>query len=362
MIKRESNIDLFRIIATVFVIVLHVLGQGGILQNSQNCVAYYVASFLQISAVCAVNCFALISGYLMVNKNIKLKSIIGLWLQVAFYSVVFTALFFAFMPETRTIKNLVVAFFPIISRRWWYISSYFAMFFFIPFLNTAINNISKQTYTKFLLVILIGICVVGCISPIDAFVLNNGYSAIWLIIVYLFGAYIKKYELSKKITALKGLIGFFVMILLTFLSKVIISILTYIVLGEAKYDGIFISYVSITIFLAAVFLFLFCLNIKVGSFASKLIFFISPVSLGVYLIHVHPLVFDFIMKDAFALLTHKSVLIMLLGILAATVLIFVVCAVIELIRIQLFKLVRINKLCEFADKKVNTIYLKVFER
>ena len=34
MNKRNVNVDLFRIIATILVIVLHVLGQGEILQNA----------------------------------------------------------------------------------------------------------------------------------------------------------------------------------------------------------------------------------------------------------------------------------------------------------------------------------------
>ena len=77
MMKRNVNVDLFRIIATILVVLLHVLGQGGILQNSsQNSAVHWVAWFLEIFAYCAVNCFALISGYIMVNKSIKLKNII----------------------------------------------------------------------------------------------------------------------------------------------------------------------------------------------------------------------------------------------------------------------------------------------
>ena len=34
MIERNVNVDLFRVIATLFVVVLHVLGQGGISKNT----------------------------------------------------------------------------------------------------------------------------------------------------------------------------------------------------------------------------------------------------------------------------------------------------------------------------------------
>ena len=149
MAKRNYNIDLFRIIAAFLVTVLHVLGQGGILAYaSPGGINYWTAWFLEIGAYCAVNCFALISGYLMVNSSVKAKSIIGLWLQVLFYSLLFTSVFFVFVPETRSISNLVVAFTPVLSNQWWYVSSYFALCLFIPFLNKAIANISQQTYKK----------------------------------------------------------------------------------------------------------------------------------------------------------------------------------------------------------------------
>ena len=74
--KRASDIDLFRIIATLLVIVLHVLGKGGILNNAApDSAAYWTAWFLEICAYCAVNCFALISGYVMADKTVEIKSI-----------------------------------------------------------------------------------------------------------------------------------------------------------------------------------------------------------------------------------------------------------------------------------------------
>lgn len=362
MTKRDYNVDLFRILATILVIVLHVLGKGGILQKSTpDGTIYWAAWFIEISAYCAVNCFALISGYVMVNKTIKIKNIIGLWFQVLFYSLLLTSLFFVFIPETRTIMNLVVAFLPIVGKQWWYISSYFALFFFIPILNVAIGHISKKTYEKFLIVVLIGICVIDCVIPIDAFLFNDGYSTIWLIILYLLGAYIKKYDLKRKVPALNSILVFFAMILLTFLSKLIIHFATKKIFGDVKLDNTFISYTSITIVLASIFMFLFCLNIKISHVSKRAIKFFSPTTLGVYLIHVHPLVFQYIMEDAFISFSYKPLIVMVVCVFTATLAIFLLCSVIDLIRIQFFKLIKINKLCEFIDNKVTRLCLKVFK-
>lgn len=362
MEKRNYNIDLFRIIAAFLVTVLHVLGQGGILKSaSPTEINYWIAWFLEICAYCAVNCFALISGYVMVNKTVKAKNMLSLWFQILFYSLLFTTLFFVFLPESRSIKKLLVAFIPILGQQWWYVSSYFALCLFIPFLNKTINNISQQTYKKILLLILFVICCIDCVVPKDAFSLNGGYSAIWLMIVYLFGAYIRKYDICEKITSLKCVVGFFLMIVLTFASKITISFFTKSFLGQVKFDNTFISYISITILLSAIFLFLFCLKIKINNLASKLICFLSPAALGIYLIHVHPLVFNFLIKDAFVSFVIKSPIAMILCVILASLAIFVSCAIIELLRIQIFKLIKVSKLSEIIARKINDFYLRVFE-
>ena len=356
MIKRNSNIELLRIVATLLVIILHVLGQGGILSHaSSHEVNYWAAWFLEILAYCAVNCFALITGYVMVNKRIKVKNIIALWFHVLFYSLIITALFFAFLPESINIDNFISAFLPVVKRQWWYITSYFVMYLFIPLLNKLVDHISRQTYKNILIILLVA-CSIDCIVPINIFLLKDGYSALWLSIVYLFGAYIRKYDVFKKITAFKSLLGYCAMILLTFASKYIIYISTKNIFGQAKFENTFISYISITILFAAIFLLLFCLNIKIGDSVSKLICFLSPAALGVYLIHVHPLVFGFIIKDAFVSFVQKPPMGMILYVLITTLSIYVVCTVIELLRIKFFELIKVYKFCEMIDSKVNDFY------
>ena len=61
---RNYGIDLLRIISMVMIQILHILGNGGILNASIGApVRNNVAWFLEIASYCAVNCYALISGY-----------------------------------------------------------------------------------------------------------------------------------------------------------------------------------------------------------------------------------------------------------------------------------------------------------
>ena len=363
MSKREYNVDLFRIVATLFVITLHVLGQGGILyRTAPDGVGYWVAWALEIASYGAVNCFALISGYVMVDKAVKLKSIIGLWFQAAFYSLSLSWLIFAFVPEVKTTENIVAAFMPITHRQWWYMTAYFGLFFFIPILNAAVNRLPRKTLKKFLLVILAGVGILDCAVSFDAFSLIGGYSAAWLIVLYLFGAYIKKYNVKEKFSVWKGALGYLGMVALTLLTKVGIRHVMRATGGDINLDHTFISYTSVTILLGSIFLFLGFLNLRVGEIPAKAIAVFAPASLGVYLIHVHPLVFQHVILDAFASFATAQPLMLAFVAAAGTLGIYFSCAAIEWARIWLFKVLHIPQLCGLLDKGITALYRVVFER
>ena len=96
LIKRERNygIDALRIIAMFMVVILHVLGKGGVLISLEKfSLGYEIAWFLEILVFCAVNCYALISGYVMYGSKPKYSSLALLWLQVAFYTVLITCIY-----------------------------------------------------------------------------------------------------------------------------------------------------------------------------------------------------------------------------------------------------------------------------
>lgn len=357
--KKDMSIELCRVIATVFVIILHMVGKGGILSNVvRNSPSYFVAWIMEIGAFCAVNCFALISGYLMCNKKIKGQNIINLWFHAFFYSSIINAIFFLVMPETITTTNLISSFLPIVSNQWWYMSAYFVLFFSIPFLNQGISQMSKTMYEKVLLVIIVGICIFDVIIPGNTFDLQDGYSALWLMIVYLFGAYIRKYNIKDKISAFKSLMLYVLMIALTLLSKIVIGD----ILGSSKYEKIFISYQSFTILFAAIFIFLFCLNIKIGEKGEKLIGFVSPLCLGIYLIHVHQLVFEILINNMLIMLVEQNVLVMTVGVIMAAILVFMICSVIEIVRLKIFKILKVKEFSAYLNNQMNHIFLLFFSK
>jgi surface polysaccharide O-acyltransferase-like enzyme len=128
MNQRNYGIDLLRIVSMFMVVILHVLGQGGVLTNIQHLTLKGEIFWgIEIACYCAVNCYALISGYVGINAKHKYVNIISLSLQVLFYSVCITGAEIAIALFNRT----EISFLTIVSHLlpsitdYWYFSAYF---------------------------------------------------------------------------------------------------------------------------------------------------------------------------------------------------------------------------------------------
>ena len=139
--QRNFGIDLLRLISMFMVVVLHVLGNGGVLRNTQPLsIKSEVLWFLELSCYCAVNVFAIISGVVGLRAKHKFSSLINLCLQLIFYSVIITSIYIAISVCNGidiSLKDIFFALIPSI-RSLWYFSAYFCLFFFMPILNLII--------------------------------------------------------------------------------------------------------------------------------------------------------------------------------------------------------------------------------
>ena len=101
----------------------------------------------------------------------------------------------------------------------------------IPMIRLAMDYIDQRIY-KYMLVgifaiysvlpTLVSYLLQGAYYP-DPFNVNRGYSSLWLCIMYLFGAYIRKYFNYHAVKKRLSLSVFGCMVLLTFLSKIIME-------------------------------------------------------------------------------------------------------------------------------------------
>ena len=193
MNEKNYGIDALRILSMFMVTILHVLTQGGILNASGRFTSQYeVVWLLQTMAFCAVNVYALISGYVWVYAKYRYRNLMELWLQVFFYTVSITILFRLLYPSSVAALDWIKAIFPVMFNQYWYFSSYVALFIFIPLLNLILKKIKKRQLQFCITMILFFFSVIRTLCYIDVLSTKNGYSLIWIRIVYVFGGYIRK--------------------------------------------------------------------------------------------------------------------------------------------------------------------------
>ncbi len=366
MTKRNYGIDLLRCISMLMVVTLHIMGHGGVLKSAPSgSNTYKVAWLIEIVCYGAVNCYALISGYVGVNSNHKLRNIVPLWLQVLFYSVVITLLFYLFSPELVTGKTIVSSFFPTIHKFYWYFTAYFALFFLMPFINKGICALNKKEAARLCLALFVifpifrtMLCfnVGDTFSSNDIFNTNGGYSVIWLLILYVMGGCISKFHLLQKIRT--------PFLLLAFVGSVAIS-LGFKLFMESGFApeslkkiataGTFISYVSPTVVVMSIsLLLLFSRLSDMPAIPKAITVFLAPVSFSVYLIQEHPLVRAHFVTGKYTAFAADGVLKLVLYTFLAVIIFYLGCCLIDHIRLQIFKLLRIkpllNRICDGRNK------------
>lgn len=291
MTKKSTNFEVLRILLMLMVVVLHACSYTGLLSNTQMPMFnQWGVWIIRSLAYVAVNCFVILNGYLMINKEFKLSRIIKVWLRVLIYSIIIFTILNIFTKCTydgglvrEIIKNLI----PVTSNRYWFATSFIILQFITPILNRSLTNISKREYHILLIIFLILFSILPNFYFIeDTYFVNSGYSFIWFCYLYSVGGYIKLYNFnfSKKYSLLLFvLIGVFfaftrVTLPNTFLYEK--DYLKFFLLYLYSYNSVLILIQSIAFF--NIFNFLKTYSTEK---INKIICLLGSASFGVYLIH-----------------------------------------------------------------------------
>lgn len=90
--ERESNIELFRIVCMLSIIAHHYVVHTGLvgepmLSDPRNPSSLFL-SFFGMWGKTGINCFLMITGYFMCQKEISIKKWLKFYFQILFYNVV----------------------------------------------------------------------------------------------------------------------------------------------------------------------------------------------------------------------------------------------------------------------------------
>lgn len=298
--ERQLNYELLRIVAMLMIVCLHYLSKGGLLGNPARAdmtATGYVAWLVEAFCLVAVNVYVLISGYFGVktadsraDSRAVLKRPFRVWGQVFFYSMGIGLIALIIGAQQFDLYQFFFYCFPIVTEHYWFATSYVVLCLLMPFLNAGVMHL-KQKETGYLIAgLLVIFSVSKTVIPMQLPWDKYGYDLIWFIILYLTGAYLRRYEikwLKKRIRAAMLYLGSAVVIFVSFIAIRVFYLKT----GRLE-DLINYGYT---------YNFLFCYTGAIGLFFTfaqdqagelserfrKPIVLFSKATFGVYLIHEH---------------------------------------------------------------------------
>lgn len=332
---RNSNIELLRVISMIMIVALHYMNQGGVLDklsygDENYCVSWIIESFCFVS----VNCYVLISGYFLYTAKFNVQKLISLIFEVMFYSVGIYLLFCVISVETFSIATLVTGYlFPLIHGEYWFATVYVVLYMISPFINKWMDALTKDEHKK--LILILGL-VFSLIPSVIFFAgesigIYGGYTLIWFIYVYIISVYLRKYDFKIKNRYL--ILTYLIASVINFAVKVAQQA----VFGNELWN--LYRYSSITVLIASVSLFMIFIQMKPRN--HKIWLILGSTTFGVFLIHTQYIMRDKILwKEIIKPLDYcdGNTLVYLLHVLVSVLVIFIVCSLIDLLRIKLFSL------------------------
>lgn len=273
-------------------------------------------------------------------------------MQVVFYTIILTIIMFVLFPDSIKIGNIINTIMPITRNSYWYLSSYFGLYLVMPLLQCAVKKMGRDEMKKIIFLIICIMTILPTFLLSNPYSLNSGYSAIWLCILFVIGAYIRKYDVGRNYTSRKLFFIYLLMSFIALFTKIVLEFITIKLFNEVRYSDILISYVSPTIIICSISFFLLFKNLSINEKLTKIIKILSPATLGVYIIHLHPLIWNYYLQDIAINFVNNNAVIMVILIISLALLIYLVCSMLDIVRKKVFNIFHINKVCFFLEEKV----------
>jgi surface polysaccharide O-acyltransferase-like enzyme len=357
---RNAGIDFIRIASMYSIIVHHILVHGKVIIKYNK---YRELVLMNIIGFWHVSTYALISGFIGYKSN-KYSNLLYLLFWTIFYTSNITFYLNKFRPEFKTGKVNYTNFFPVMFGPYWYFTNYFGMYLFLPIINKGIEYLSKSVLRNaFMSLIFIYIIEKDIInSGGDPFLMNNGYSVLWLLICFIMGAYFGKFKhnyhgfkqfifcilyinifyystyfcYNISFYPIQNINGYYKTQLIIFLKQVFVCRIS-----------------SVPMILQSISVLLFFTQIKYNKYLAKIITFIGPLTFGVYLIHEHTLISKFFIGNLFERDSNNLPLYSVIKlVLIRGLKLFSISICIDYVRHILFTFLRVRKICIFIEKVI----------
>lgn len=193
---RDSNMELLRIICMLLILIHHFIIHPlypSLLARDGDINIYRIACIVICGfAFVGVNCFIMISGYYGIK--FRFKSLFNLYCICAFYALLAVLMKYVLGITSLDKNQLYLILLPFSHSEWWFIKCYVALFLISPILNAAADKLTKNDFACSLILLTILNIYFGFYWHEHNY---NGYNLVQFIYVYLIGAYLRRYPLTK---------------------------------------------------------------------------------------------------------------------------------------------------------------------
>ncbi len=209
---RETNLELLRIVSMFLIIVHHCIIHGGGYAHTEG--SNRIISYALIpGGKLGFTAFLALSTWFLVDQTFRATRFLKVYLEVLFYSVLFTGVS-AIFGATLKINQWISVFLPINGNIHGFASTYLVFYLLIPFLNKAARHINRKQ-TLFLVCLLAYVQVGSYLIGQFAKYYPPFRSEITLFVLFYFiSLYLKRYlplkeENRKKTLAVSSIIFLF---------------------------------------------------------------------------------------------------------------------------------------------------------
>ena len=319
---RQSNIELLRIICMILIVMGHIIlvhGEASDLTDGDEIIKLFGLSFTSV----ATNTFVLISGYF--GLNFKIDRFIRLVFQTLFYSIVLLFVSILIGWHTFDFKKDIFAFFPILTKQYWFVTCYIILYVISPWLNLLIKQMDKKMYLQSLIIGFVIIYLWPTFSYLfntAQFIGDSGYGIVNFSFLYILGRYLNIHHRQKHSSTF-----YFSLYIICCISLFICQYSLSLIFGFEFTS--WISYNTVFILIGALCLFEVFRKVKLQS---KIINYLAKPCLAVYLIHLNPYIWKSFCRTIGVSNYHGISYVLLL--LLLPIFIYVICAIIDHCRIK----------------------------
>lgn len=300
--NRDSNIELLRIVIMFLILLLHA-NFLTFKRPTDYSLMSFSRCFAQAFTLTPVNIFVLITGFF--GSSFSIRKSLSL-----IYQVIFCVIPISLILVFCGIIDFDYHYFVI--HKYWFINAYLVLLVFTPFLNAAVEKLSQKDFKNSLILLYLALFVCSRVG-LTGVEVSGGYSIIWFLFLYLLGRYVKLYppSLSKK-----------QLIWITLISCLCNSIVIFTLnMGDYVFPFIVIQSVSTLLLFSKI------------KFSNSFINKVGISTTMVYLINLHPALWDFEKNQFISFYQHFSIPVFLLCTLLFCAAIFVFAILYDKLRL-----------------------------